>query len=199
VHHHRGVDAGEGAALEHEDLAAAAFLGGGAEHSHGDPEVVGERRQRERRRDRSGRDHVVPAGMSDAGQGVVLRTDAEDQRPAAHRRTQRGRQVGDPALHGEAGRGELVTHPGAGALLLEADLGVGVQPVRQGDHLVPGALDGRAGGGPGLDAHACTVGRRAFAGGRVRWRRSSATAADPSSSKAGRAGGPPVKARVRAG
>ena len=33
VHHHRGVDAGERAPFEQEDLAAAAFLGGRADHT----------------------------------------------------------------------------------------------------------------------------------------------------------------------
>jgi hypothetical protein len=36
VDHHRGVQPVEGAAVEHEDLPAAAFLGGGAEHGDGE-------------------------------------------------------------------------------------------------------------------------------------------------------------------
>ena len=52
VDHHRGVDAVEGAALEHEHLAAAALLGRGAEHAHGEPEVVGHARPAPGRRRR---------------------------------------------------------------------------------------------------------------------------------------------------
>ena len=76
VHHHRRVDAVEGAALEHQDLAAAALLGRRAEHLHGQPEVVGERGEREAGAGGRGGDDVVAARVADPGQGVVLGADA---------------------------------------------------------------------------------------------------------------------------
>ena len=46
MHHHRGVNAGEHAAVEEEDLAAAALLGGRADDAHGEADVVGDARRR---------------------------------------------------------------------------------------------------------------------------------------------------------
>ncbi len=65
VDHHRGVQPVEGAAIEHEDLPAAAFLGGGAEHGDGEPELVGQAGQAGA--DGGGGDDVVAAGVAEPG------------------------------------------------------------------------------------------------------------------------------------
>ena len=72
VDHHRGVDAVEGPGSDHEDLAAAALLGRGAQDH--DPSAAAPRpaRRRRARAEPGGGDDVVPAGVADAGQGVVL-------------------------------------------------------------------------------------------------------------------------------
>ncbi len=67
-----------------KDLAAAALLGRCAEHGDREPEVVGEPGQSEPGADRGGGDDVVPAGVADPGQRVVLRADRDVQRPRAH-------------------------------------------------------------------------------------------------------------------
>ena len=64
VDHHRGVGAVEGAALEEQDLAAAALLGRRAEHGDGEAEVVGHAGQGHPRPERRGGDEVVPAGVA---------------------------------------------------------------------------------------------------------------------------------------
>ena len=72
VDHHRRVDAVERALLGHEDLAAAALLGRRAEDDDPAAELVGERGGGQPGAEPGGADDVVPAGVADAGQGVVL-------------------------------------------------------------------------------------------------------------------------------
>ena len=73
MHHHRDVEAVEGAAVEHQDLAPAAFLRGRAEDDHGRVDLVGDTREPDRRAHRARRDDVVPARVPDVGERVVLR------------------------------------------------------------------------------------------------------------------------------
>ena len=81
VNHERGVDAVEAAPLHHEDLPAAALLCRCAEHAHCDSELVRKRSQREGGPDRGRCDDVVPAGVADLRQRVVLRADCDGERP----------------------------------------------------------------------------------------------------------------------
>ncbi len=67
VRHHGGVDAVEGAALEHEHLAAAALFGGCPEDAHGQAEVVGHRGQGQAGAHGHGGDDVVSAGVTHLG------------------------------------------------------------------------------------------------------------------------------------
>ena len=90
-------------------------------------------------------DHVVAAGMADLGKGVVLGADRDRERSGPGTRGERGRQVADPALDGEAGIGERLGAPGRRLLLLEAELRVAVDHPRQPDQLAAGALDRRKG------------------------------------------------------
>ncbi len=77
MHHQRGVYAVEGAALEHEDLSAAALLGRCADHRQRDAELVDQRRERDAGAYRTGGDDVVPARVTDHGERVVLRADRD--------------------------------------------------------------------------------------------------------------------------
>ena len=82
--HHRRADVLEGAGLDQLDLAAAALLGRRAEHAHGagDAVLLQRRRDAEPGRDAGGGDQVVPAGVADQRQRVVL-AEHRDGGPAA--------------------------------------------------------------------------------------------------------------------
>ena len=120
----RGVHAGERAALEQQDLAAAAFLGRRADHAHRQADVVGDRRgARSPAPTADGRDHVVTAGVADAGQrSRTRRRSRGGAAPMPGARHERRRQVADAALDREAGVGQRFAEPRRGALLLEAEL-----------------------------------------------------------------------------
>ena len=142
VHHHRGVDAVEGAGLQHRDLAPAALLGRGPEHPDREVEVIGQVLQGQPGTDTGRDDHVVATGVSHPWQGVVLGADTDGQRAAPVLGDERGRQVGDPGGDGEAGAVEHITALGRGPLLLEGQLGVIPDGVRQTDQLIGGTPDG---------------------------------------------------------
>ncbi len=181
VHHQRRVDAVEGALAGHQLLAAAALLGRRAHPHHAAGELLAHRGEREERADAAGRDHVVAAGVADAGQRVVL-AEHGDRRPLAERRLERRlhavRRAGDleaPALDQLGQRGRR-------AVLLEADLGVRGQVVRgldqrrgelldrrpdRGQHVLRGARGG------GLAAAAATAARASVSSARRRSRKGS--------------------------
>ena len=81
----------ERALARHQLLAAAALLGGRAEHAHAPGQPRAERREREPRADARGRDQVVAAGVADLGQRVVL---GEHARRRARSRAELGRERG---------------------------------------------------------------------------------------------------------
>nr|BFE82409.1 hypothetical protein GCM10020093_050100 [Planobispora longispora] len=64
---HRRVHAVEDARLQQQRLAPAALLGGGADHLHGQAQLIGERCQRQTRPGGGGGDDVVPAGVAQPG------------------------------------------------------------------------------------------------------------------------------------
>ena len=88
--HRGGVLSAESVAFEQLDLAAPAFLGGGADHRQRDTEVVDDGRQCERRPDRDRGDQVVAARVSETGQRVVLGAQRDVQVAAADLRGERG-------------------------------------------------------------------------------------------------------------
>jgi hypothetical protein len=124
VHHHRGVHAGERAALEEQDLAASALLGGGPDDAHREADLVRDRRRRDARARGEGGDQVVATGVADVGQRVVLGADRHVQRSRAGTRDEGRRQIADAALDPEPRRVESLGDPGRGALLLEGQLGL---------------------------------------------------------------------------
>ena len=129
VHHHGGVQPVETPPLHHEDLPATALLGGRPEDLDRDAEIVGDGRQRPAGPDGSRGDHVVAAGMPDAGKGVVLRADRQHERPRARGGGEGRGQVADSRLDREAGVSQLLGTPGAGALLFETELRLPMDPV----------------------------------------------------------------------
>ncbi len=155
VHHQRRVHAGEGSAVEHEDLAAAAFFGRGAEDRQRDAELVDERRERERGADRARGDDVVAARVTDDGQRVVLGADRDVQRTAPDPAGECGRQFADPGVDRETGVGEHAGRPRARPLFFELHLRVCVDPMAERDELLALTVDGGAGGG--LRVHAGSV------------------------------------------
>ena len=104
MHHHRGVHAGERAALEQEDLAAAALLGRRADDADREPDVVGDARRGERRR----RPPIAammlwPQAWPMPGSASYSAQIATCSGPEPGARDERGRQVADAALDREAG------------------------------------------------------------------------------------------------
>ena len=89
-------------ASDHQDLAAAALLGGGAEHD--DRAVAGSERlfERQRRGDAGGRDQVVPTGVADVLERVVLAEDCDLRVAFAVGRPKRGLEAEGATVHGEA-------------------------------------------------------------------------------------------------
>ena len=148
MHHHGGVHAVEHAGIEHQDLATTTLFGRCPDDPHGKPELVGERGEGEAGADGGGRDDVVPAGMTDAGQRVVLGADGDGQRSAARGGGESGVEAGHARLDRQAGRIEHLDQPGARAVLLEGELGVAVDGVRERDEPFGLVRHGRGGGGP---------------------------------------------------
>ena len=72
------------------------------------------------------------------------------ERPRAGARHERRRQVADATLDGEAGGVEGFGAPGGRALLLEGQLGMGVDAVAQRGQSIPARGDPLADGGSGI-------------------------------------------------
>ena len=140
MQHHRRRDVVEGAGLEHQRLAAAGLLGGRAEQHDRHAQLVGDLGQRQRGTDRRRGDDVVPAGMTDPGQRVVLRADADDQRPAAEVGAERGVQAAGRRGDLEAALGDQRLGLGAAAVFVERQLGLGVNRMRQLDQVAAASL-----------------------------------------------------------
>jgi hypothetical protein len=132
VDHHGAVHVLKHPALDQLHLSAAALFGRRADHL----DAAGRQRIPHRRQGcaRSGarrRDDVVPARMPDAGQRVVLAQDGDGRaRAGLDRGAKRGVDACHAPLDLEALRGEKIRQPPRRLDLLEAKLGVGVNPVR---------------------------------------------------------------------
>ena len=152
MQHHRGSDVVEGSGPEQQHLSAARLLRGRAEQRHRQPQLVGHLGQRQRGADRGSGDDVVPAGMSDPGQRVVLGADADDQRAAAEVGAERGVQPAGRRGDLETVLGDQRLRLGAAAVFAEREFRLGVNRVRQLDQIAAASLDGvldayRRGGG----------------------------------------------------
>ncbi|WP_376699947.1 hypothetical protein, partial [Streptomyces cacaoi] len=129
VAHHREVHPVEDAALQRMDPAAAALLRRGAEHRDAQAEFVGDRGRSGGGADGARGDHVVPAGVAEPGQRVVLGAHAHVQRARVEGGGERG---GQPAGAGDERVAEGVqclARPACGLLLLPGGLRAGVDRV----------------------------------------------------------------------
>ena len=108
VDHHRERQVVEAPRLEHRDLPAAAFFGRGAEHADADAQVGGDAGQGLGGAYGGRRDDVVTAGVAEAGEGVVLRDEADGEGPRAVFGDERGGQARGPALDRETAGRKLV-------------------------------------------------------------------------------------------
>jgi hypothetical protein len=136
----------ERAAVQEEDLAAAVLLGRRAHHRHRQTDVVGDARETQARPDGRGGDDVVAAGVADVGQAVVLGADRDVERAAAGARAERGREPAHAGFDAESRGVERLGNPGGGTLLLEAELGMRVDAVRERDEVRAFGVDAFAGG-----------------------------------------------------
>ena len=149
VKHHRRVDVLERAGANELDLPAATLHGGPAgEDHHAPPERSGRPDERTYRR---GRDEVVAARMSDVRERVVLREHRHAwPLPFPCNRSKRGRHPCEASLHFESGMLEVGGQRARGLVLLEAQLGLGVdgasEPGEVVSRRVDRRVDGRSGG-----------------------------------------------------
>ena len=99
----RGVEALEQAVVDHDLLAAPPFLGRRAQEDDLAGELIGERRQGDRRPDPRGGHRVVSAAVTEPGKRVVLGEDP-DPRPIAGSTAERGADGGREAARPGARR-----------------------------------------------------------------------------------------------
>ena len=133
----------EGAVGGHAQLGAGLLLGGGAEDVYRALELVLDVGQGQGGQNGHGAVGVVPAGVAQAGESVVLHQDGGGGTLAIFQHAPEGGGVAHVGvLHLVTGLAEEVHHLLAGAELLVGQLGVGIQVVAEGDGGLPVALDG---------------------------------------------------------
>ncbi len=138
VKHHRDVHPLEDARPDHLDLAAATLLGRRSEEDDVPADGIGDAGCGDERADRPGRDQVVPARVTHAGQRVVLgengraRTPARSTGSGVRARTNGRRHPGDATLDPVPSFRQEVRDPSAGFVLLEAELRVCMDPPGEG-------------------------------------------------------------------
>ena len=72
MHHHGGINVFKCAFFYHEDLAASAFFGWGAQDAHPPAELFSSGGQSQTCTQAGGGDDVVAAGVADAGESIVF-------------------------------------------------------------------------------------------------------------------------------
>lgn len=142
VHHERRVGVVERTRVQQVHLAAEPLLGGGAEHGHPQPGGLRQRRQDESGTDRGRRDDVVAAGVSDLGQGVVLRAQDDVGVPGAEAGGEGSGQSVGTALDLDPGLLEDARAPVHGAVLLVGQLRVCGDRVGEADDGAAVLLEG---------------------------------------------------------
>ncbi len=131
VEHHRSVDAGEHPRLKERDFSATALLRRGAHKLDGPGDGMTLPPEREEGAEGTRGDEVVPAGMANLREGVVLGEDGDPgTNTVADASPERGGETTDPALHGDALTLDGFREPRSGAVLFEAELRVRVDPRR---------------------------------------------------------------------
>ena len=127
--HEGSVDTVEGTRLTHVDLAAAAFLCGGAEDHDSSADVVGEGGGRQPGTEAGRGDDVVAAAVADAGEGVVLTENGDRRTVGSSSRHKRGVEAVRAPLDLQAAALEHVAQQLRREPLLEEQLGVLVDAV----------------------------------------------------------------------
>ncbi len=89
----------------------------------------------------AGSDEVVAAGVTQAGEGVVLGEEGDARPFFAEGRAKGRREVAEGPLDAEAARFQVLAEPARGFLFLEAGLGVVVDAAAEVDESVPLRLD----------------------------------------------------------
>jgi len=138
VDHHGGVDVPEEARLDQAPLAAAALLGGRADHQDAPGgQAVARGQERGARAGARRRDDVVAARVTDPRQRVVLAQDRQGGPGAGlEARPEGGGHATHGRLHVEALRAEEPAEAVGGVGLLEGQLGMRVDVERQRGELV---------------------------------------------------------------
>ena len=141
---HGRVDAFKSSSFKQEDLAAGIpnLLGGGPDDLDGQAKIIGHLRRGDTRAGRYGRHEIMPAGMSDFGQGIVLGADSKMERTGACSRAKGGGEITNPCLNLETGTGEDLGDPAAGLLFSKAQLRVVVNAMREIDQGLLIGVDG---------------------------------------------------------
>src|SRR5213596_1047246 len=100
--HERGIDAVEQTLVDEEDLAAPAFLGRAADDEDATAELVGQARGGQTSAQPGGGDDVVPTGVPEARQGVVLAEDRDRRSRGSRPADERGLDAERRALRLDA-------------------------------------------------------------------------------------------------
>src|SRR5207244_8658029 len=136
VGHQRGIDAFEGAARDHDGLAADVFLRRRPEHDERDRVRRNGALEAERTAEASRRDEVVPAGVDNLRQSTVLAQVGERDRPLAPALAESRLQAERAPLDGEPTLLQPPREEAARALLLHRELRIRVNLARDLDQLV---------------------------------------------------------------
>src|SRR5262249_55110830 len=123
----------------------------GPNDADGHAEVIGDLGRRNTGTHGHGGNQVVPTGMTNARQTVVLRTNGQVQRTTASPRDKRGGQVADTFVNREAGVREHLGEPQRGLLFFKAQFWVGMDTMTQGDDRGTDRL--KAGTSSGFEVH----------------------------------------------
>ena len=131
MHHHRRVHAGEHAALEQQDLAAAALLGRRADDADREPDLVGDRAAAEPAPTAAAAIMLWPQAWPMPGSASYSAQIATCSGPLPARATNAVGRSQTPRVDGEARRLRAPQRASRRPLLLEAELGMGVDAVRE--------------------------------------------------------------------
>src|SRR5262249_50630221 len=165
---HGGVRPSKGTAFQEENFPTAAhFLCRCPNDADGHAEVIGDLGCRNTGAHGHGGNQVVPTGMTNARQTVVLRTNGQVQRTTASLRDKRGGQVTDTFVNREPGVREHLGEPHRGLLFFKAQFRVGVDTVTQSDDRGADCL--KAGTSSGFEVHRHSSPLKTAPGAKASW------------------------------
>ena len=145
VRHHRDIDVGERALVHHDHLAAVHLLGRRAEDDDARVGRVDRLDERDGRPDACRRDQVVPAGVADVRERVVLGADGDGDGAVPPLAAERRLHAVDAGLDIEPLRLDERDELADGVVLLEREFGMRMDLTRDADELVGNVVDRAAG------------------------------------------------------